>query len=871
MSAIQRLVLKRCRSLSRDLFIMAALLLPMLLFGGCGGDSGPQQPSPVVAESFRTDDNRNIAIKADALNREFLLQGNLVELDSARQFHGLKSRIVVFQKQQGKLFMLESQVGHTVMPDSPFALILAEFPIVSEADGWIYFNFNQGMSQIFTTADMYTSDAPDGVSYQPSFKAAIVRSSFISSVQINGSNRLAVNQSAQLNDDQGTLPSVEVRYYLSPYLPDSSFKPTPSPGFTHAGYFEVMPQLESGGSTKVLAMKWNLRTRPIVYYLSANTPQEYRQAIRSGVLYWNAALGEEIFAVADAPAGVSAPDMDRNLIQWVEDDNAGAAYADIQADPRTGEILHAQIFLPSTFAVGSKKQAWRFLATTAASSAPSSGSLIALRNLYAGRSCDLSVTQRLRAQVAALLASNATDDQYLKAAQAAVLETLAHEVGHTMGLRHNFAGSLYADYAGHTRSNLYANFLNSGPYIKVIPSSSIMDYNQDIEAALVANRYQVEQQALPHDISAMRFLYQDKALDTTIPFCTDTDTETTMLDCRRFDFGNSPLEYVSSDLKQALSVDVLPISFYLDLVTEVMAGESVASLHPSASQKAAQLLANKPLLLAAFTQKGFYARVLKQYYPGTALKDADQAALRRAVIPMVRSDLDKWLQSNLYGLRSVTEMFMVIDPAWKDLWIARFNQITNDPAFYTITNPAGKTVTFSQAEREQLRGIAASFFAELIPALTNQDLKGLTSVTAKIDIVDGTAGTGLLAAMNATGSGYLQARTGGSLKETVNGVALTLPEFRYDWMLRRSAARLLENRVVPSALWWGVRETTASTASLSALLDSSVLGLGGSFNSPQVTGAFAGASNSAYQWYLENMNIIKCVGSTDPLCSETSW
>ena len=45
----------------------------------------------------------------------------MITLDSAQEFSGLKSRIVVFQKQAGKLFMLESQKGHTVMPDTPFA------------------------------------------------------------------------------------------------------------------------------------------------------------------------------------------------------------------------------------------------------------------------------------------------------------------------------------------------------------------------------------------------------------------------------------------------------------------------------------------------------------------------------------------------------------------------------------------------------------------------------------------------------------------------------------------------------------------------------------------------------------------------------
>ncbi|MHB8770942.1 MAG: zinc metalloprotease [Syntrophales bacterium] len=834
-------------------FKLAAILLILLaasLLGGCGG-GGASPASPVLADSFRTDASRNVAIRADALNREFLLQGNMITLDTAQQFSGLKSRVVVFQKQAGKLFMLESQVGHTVMPDTPFAIILAEFPIIAEENGWIFFDFNQGMSQIFTTAEMYASDS-DGTGYQPSFTIAKVRSCFLSEADAGRLNRLSLRQSAQVEGSNNTLQNVEVRYYLSPYLPDPSFKPTESPGFDHAGYFEVMPQLESGGTTRVLAMKWNLNRKPITYHISSNTPQEYRQAIRDGVLYWNRTLGQEIFAVADAPAGVTAPDMDRNIIQWVDYQTAGSAYADVQTDPRTGEILHAQIFLPSVFAVSSKQRAWLFLKIAEQASAPSSASLVSLRNLYSPRTCDFPAHAQMVKNVTALLAANATDEMILKASRAYVQESLTHEVGHTMGLRHNFAGTLYANHDGHTREHLYENFLKSGPYLKVLPSSSVMDYHNAIESALVVDRYNREQLPLPHDISAMRFLYLDKPLDKTIPFCTDSDTDAEMIDCRRFDYGNSPLEYAAASLKANLSVDVLPATFYLGLAASVLDGKALASLHPSPSKRAEALLQDKSLLLAAFTRQGFYSRTLKQYYPGTLLKNADQTELRKAVIPLVRADLEAWFLKNSFGQHTVPDMFMTVDPAWKDAWIARFNQITEDPTFYTIVDADGKTITFTPAEREQLRDIAKTFFTDLIPALAAADVKLLAGTTAKIDVVDGTAGEGLLAAMNATSRGYLLARTGETLSALVNGVQLSLPLFRYDWPVRLDASRLLNNRTVSSALWWGVRETAANKASLTELLDTAVLPTGSKFSAKETPGYFSAASNAAYQWYLEN-------------------
>ena len=835
-------------------FRLATLFITLLavsLLVGCGG-GGASPASPVLTESFRTDANRNVAIRAEALNREFLFQGNMITLDSAQEFSGLKSRIVVFQKQAGKLFMLESQKGHTVMPDTPFAIILAEFPIVAEEDGWIYFDFNEGMSQVFTTAEMYASDRL-GAEYQPSFAIAKVRSSFLSEADASRMNRLALRQSAQVEGEASALKNVEVRYFLSPYLPDPSFKPTPSPGFDYAGYFEVMPQLEAGGTTKVLAMKWNLNRKPITYYISSNTPPEYRQAIRDGVLYWNKTLGEEIFAVADAPAGASAPDMDRNIVQWVDYTTAGSAYADMQADPRTGEILHAQVFLPSVFAVSSRKRAWLFLKIAEQPSVSSSSSLVSLRSLYSPRTCDFPAQSQMVKNVTALLAANATDEMILKASQAYVQESLTHEIGHTMGLRHNFAGTLYADHGGYTREQLYENYLKSGPYLKVIPSSSVMDYHNDIESALVVNLYNTEQITLPHDISAMRFLYQEKPLDKTIPFCTDSDTDTTMIDCRRFDYGNSPLEYAALNLRSNLGVNGLPATLYLQQVASIMQGKSIDSLHPSPSKTAETLLQDKALLFAAFTQKGFYSRTLKQYYPGTLLKNADQTELRKAVIPLVRTDLDAWFRKNSYGQRTVTDMFMTVDPAWKDAWIARFNQLTEDPTFYTIVNADGKTITLTPAERAQLRGMAQTFFTDLSPALAAADVKLLASTAAKIDVVDGAAGEGLLAAMNATSRGYLLARTGETLSAQVNGVQLSLPLFQYDWTLRQNASQLLTSRTVPSALWWGMRENTANKAALTEILDNAVLPTGSKFSAKETLERFSAASNAAYQWYLENV------------------
>ena len=836
---------------------LSTTLLFVFFISGCGG-GGASAPAPLLNESFRTDISKNVAIRSDALNHEFLLQGNMVKLEDAQNFNGLKSRVVVFQKQAGKLFMLESQIGHTVMPDTPFAIILADFPIVQEQDGWIWFDFNQGMSKVFTTAEMYASD-DQGKAYVPSFAIESIQSSYLVQVDDSKNNRLALRQSAQIGASDNTVHSVEVRYYLSPYLPDPTFKQTVSPGFTNAGYFEVMPQNVAGGATtKVLAMKWQLNKEPITYFISANTPPEYRDAVKNGVLYWNQALGQDVFAVADAPVGATAPDMDRNIIQWVMNDTADNAYADMQADPRTGQILHAQIFMSNWWAVSSRKDAWRVVKFLNAPSA--SNTQIALKNLYMPRLCDISAKQGMLSRLTALLANNASDAAILKASQASVQMTVAHEVGHTVGLRHNFAGSLAADYHGKTRQDRYADFLNNKPHDPaVLPSSSTMDYHDQIEDAMTAERFNTLKLTLPHDGNAIRFLYQDKPLDKSLTFCTDTDADGRMQDCLRYDHGRSPLEYASSEIEYQLRPDILPLTFYLELVAKLMeSGISVADLHPSPSEKAKSLLKTKPFLLLPFTQAGFYARTLKSHYPGTLFQDADQTALRAAVIPVVRSDLDAWLQSNPLGITSLTGMFRIVDPTWKDAWTKRFNTLTEDPAFYTIVDQDGNNRTFTPAERAQLRTMAGDYFSKLIPALVAEDVRLLSSVTSKIDLVDGTAGDALLTAMNASSKTYVESTTGATLNTTINKTALTLPLFRYEWPVRLDASRLMNSRSDSSALWWGMRETEAIKGSFTTLLNASVAPSGETFTSQTVADGFSNSttSNAAYQWYLENLNVL---------------
>lgn len=61
-------------------------------------------------------------------------------------------------------------------------------------------------------------------------------------------------------------------------------------------------------------------------------------------VYWNRALGQPLIQVVDAPSGVRAPSPDYNVIEWVAT-GAGGLASHLQSDPLTGQILHAHVFV----------------------------------------------------------------------------------------------------------------------------------------------------------------------------------------------------------------------------------------------------------------------------------------------------------------------------------------------------------------------------------------------------------------------------------------------------------------------------------------------------------------------------------------------
>lgn len=184
--------------------------------------------------------------------------------------------------------------------------------------------------------------------------------------------------------------------------------------------------------------------QPILFWLDWNIPEKYRKSVAEGVLEWNKAF--ERIGFKDAIVvrqQLAEDDIDRGearraAVRWFTGADVGFAIGPVRADPRTGEILAADIGMSDVFARGAR----RLVAEDLGGTAELPGSRHALRDLpecsYAAEAAhELQFASDLLEARGVAMDGPAAD----ALAQAYVKDTIMHEVGHVLGLRHNFRAS----------------------------------------------------------------------------------------------------------------------------------------------------------------------------------------------------------------------------------------------------------------------------------------------------------------------------------------------------------------------------------------------------------------------------------------------
>ncbi len=147
--------------------------------------------------------------------------------------------------------------------------------------------------------------------------------------------------------------------------------------------------------------------KPIVYYLDAGTPEPIRSALLDGARWWNQAFEavgyRNAFQVEMLPPDVDPMDVRYNVIEWIHRSTRGWSYGSSVVDPRTGEIIQGHVSL---------------------------GSLRARQDYLI-----------LEGLLSPHKKGQPDDPRLLETVLARLGQLSAHEVGHTLGLMHNYIAS----------------------------------------------------------------------------------------------------------------------------------------------------------------------------------------------------------------------------------------------------------------------------------------------------------------------------------------------------------------------------------------------------------------------------------------------
>ncbi len=315
-----------------------------------------------------------------------------------------------------------------------------------------------------------------------------------------------------------------IYHYSLSSLPESDFRPRLADD--RVGHFTTLYQ----DYTSVLkddpyvryVERWHLEKaepkfdrsppkKPIVFWLENTIPPEYRDAVREGILVWNKAfepLGFEGAIVAKQQpddAEWDAADVRYSVVRWMVQPGRGYAVGPSRTNPFTGEIFDADIRISADFV------RYAHLEFTELVDPVGREPAVAAAMGHSRGLCDMADGLRQEAAfgwhlLAARTAAGGGEVDEKEFIRQLIVELVAHEVGHTLGLRHNFKGSTI-----HPLDALHDRRVTDREGI----SSSVMDYNPVNIAPEGQQQGEYYQTTLgPYDYWAIEYAYRPLEADS---------------------------------------------------------------------------------------------------------------------------------------------------------------------------------------------------------------------------------------------------------------------------------------------------------------------------------------------------------------------
>ncbi|MFQ3249560.1 MAG: hypothetical protein ACI9O6_001368 [Glaciecola sp.] len=390
-----------------------------------------------------SDDKVYLALDAKQLNQQILFQSSLPQGIGSNDI-GLdrgqlgETRLVQFQRFGNKVLLKQlntdyrassTNIAERQSIDEAFAdSVIAGFEVAYESKGKIYLDYTK-----FLFSDVHgISDTLERTG-QGSYKLDPVRSgvylpktkTFERNTELEALVTFAGNAKGgyihQVTPDANSV-SVHLHHSFIA-LPDDGYKKRafhPYSGFWKHSYYDYSAPLDADMEQKFIPRHRLAKKKPnaaiseaiepIIYYLDPGIPEPVMTALREGALWWDQAFSaagyKNAFQVKVLPAGADPMDVRYNVIQWVHRATRGWSYGSSVIDPRTGEIIKGHVTL------GSLRVRQDYL--------------IAL-----GMTSPFSKEN----------GEKANTDAQLAMALDRIRQLSAHEVGHTIGIAHNFAAS----------------------------------------------------------------------------------------------------------------------------------------------------------------------------------------------------------------------------------------------------------------------------------------------------------------------------------------------------------------------------------------------------------------------------------------------
>ncbi len=380
-------------------------------------------------------------LEVDKVNQEFLYVNSLaagigsndIGLDRGQLGN---ERVVKFEKHGNKLLLIQPNYDYRAVSDNQDEVKSVAEAFASSVIGGFEITSKNENAYLIDITDWLLRDSHDVSgrlrgSNQGNFSVDKSRSAIYMDATFNFPKNTEFESILTFNGDAKgwwlrsvtpTPDAVTVRTHHSFIeLPDDNYTPRvfdPRCGFFNISYQDYATPIEEP-LVKRFIVRHRLEKKdpnaeisepvePIIYYVDRGAPEPVRSALIEGASWWNQAFEaagyKDAFQVKVMPEGAHPLDVRYNVIQWVHRSTRGWSYGSGITDPRTGEMIKGHVSL------GSLRVRQDFLIAT--------GLLQPYEN------------------------GDETPNAMTEMALARLRQLSAHEVGHTIGLAHNFAASV---------------------------------------------------------------------------------------------------------------------------------------------------------------------------------------------------------------------------------------------------------------------------------------------------------------------------------------------------------------------------------------------------------------------------------------------